>query len=114
MVDKVRRAEHRSLKGIGDERLKGTQYRWLENPWNVSVKAWRSFKGLGQSALKNSADLGDQGTCNVPVALRQSNVGEETLAGAAGVGSALATGADEEGRPNHQEASLGPLSTRSC
>lgn len=53
-VDKVRRAEHRSLKGIGDERLTGTRYHRLENPRNMSPKTWRSFKDLRQSALKTA------------------------------------------------------------
>lgn len=50
-VDRVRRAEHRTLHAEGDERLKGTRYRWLENPDSMSQKNWGSFERLRHSAL---------------------------------------------------------------
>lgn len=53
-VDSVRRAEHRLLAKSGDDRLKGTRYRWLENPHTMSLKNWRSFEHLRNSVLKTA------------------------------------------------------------
>ena len=42
-VDKVRRAEHRELLRMGDDRLVGTKYLWLQNEANMSRRmSWRS------------------------------------------------------------------------
>ena len=40
-VDSVRRAEHKRLSAEGDDRLKGTRYRWLEQPMNMAAKHLR-------------------------------------------------------------------------
>jgi transposase len=53
-VDRVRRQEHRALSATGDERLKKTRYRWLENPDRMSLKHWREFEHLRNSALKTA------------------------------------------------------------
>ena len=53
-VDRVRRAEHRRLTADGDNRLKKTRYRWLENPNSMSVKNWESFQNLRHSALQTA------------------------------------------------------------
>jgi transposase len=53
-VDKVRRGEHKQLVAQGDERLKKTRYRWLENPDTMKLKHWRSFEHLRDSALKTA------------------------------------------------------------
>ncbi len=54
-VDKVRRAEHRELSARGIYCLTGTRYRWLENPNNMSLKAWRSFEELRNSTLRTAS-----------------------------------------------------------
>jgi len=51
-VDLVRRAGHRELMRDGDDRLKGTCYRWLRNPHNMSSQQWRGFESLRNSHLK--------------------------------------------------------------
>lgn len=51
-VDTVRKQEARELSVQGDERLKGTKYRWLRNPVNFSVEGWKLFKQLRESNLK--------------------------------------------------------------
>lgn len=53
-VDKVRRQEHRTLMANGDDLLKGSKYRWLRNPQNMSRKQWREFAVLRESSLKTS------------------------------------------------------------
>lgn len=53
-VDRVRRQEHRMLSAEGDDRLKKTRYRWLENPDRMSLKHWRAFEHLRSSALKTA------------------------------------------------------------
>lgn len=53
-VDKVRRQEHKQLKGEGDETLKGTKYLWLRNPEKMKLKDWRSLQGLKDCALRTA------------------------------------------------------------
>jgi transposase len=50
-VDAVRRAEHKRLSAEGDDRLKGTRYRWLEQPKNMATKHLAFFRSLRDSAL---------------------------------------------------------------
>lgn len=45
-VDQVRRQEHRARMAAGDPILKGTRYRWLENPSERNWTAVRAFKLL--------------------------------------------------------------------
>jgi transposase len=54
-VDAVRRAEHKRLSADGDDRLKGTRYRWLEQPRNMAPKHLPSFRQLRDSALATAA-----------------------------------------------------------
>jgi transposase len=54
-VDLVRRAEHKRLSVTGDDRLKGTRYRWLEQPRNMATKHLPSFRELRDSALATAA-----------------------------------------------------------
>lgn len=51
-VDRVRRAEHKELRGRGDDRLTGTRYAWLTNPENLTDEARRAFATLRRSNLK--------------------------------------------------------------
>ena len=51
-VDRVRRKEHRTLRAEGDERLTGTKYVWLKNPWRMSRAQWRDFGALRHSHLR--------------------------------------------------------------
>ncbi len=51
-VDKVRKAEHKSLLKNGVEDLKGTKYLWLTNPANWTVEQKQQFKGLKDKELK--------------------------------------------------------------
>ncbi|MBD3676353.1 MAG: ISL3 family transposase [Planctomycetaceae bacterium] len=53
-VDKVRRAEHKSLKQEGDERLTGSRYLWLTNEENLSDDQATTFEDLKESTLKTS------------------------------------------------------------
>lgn len=53
-VDRVRRAENKTLRAEGDERLVGTKYRWLRNPENFERKQWREFADLRNSNLKTA------------------------------------------------------------
>jgi transposase len=53
-VDDVRKAEHRDLRGDGDDRLKRTKYLWLQNPENMSNKRWASFASLRDSSLRTA------------------------------------------------------------
>ncbi len=51
-VDKVRKAENRSLSKEGIDMLKGTKYLWLTNPNNWSEKQEALFKELRDKELK--------------------------------------------------------------
>ena len=53
-VDQVRRAEHKTLKKEGDERLTGTRYLWLSNQENLSAKSAATFAEIKDSKLKTS------------------------------------------------------------
>ena len=53
-VDQVRRQEHRQLSQQGDTLLKNSRYYWLENPDAMSLKRWREFEHLRESALKTA------------------------------------------------------------
>lgn len=53
-VDKVRRQEHRRLLQAGDDTLKGSKYRWLMNPQNMTRAQWQHFASLRQSTLKTA------------------------------------------------------------
>jgi transposase len=53
-VDKVRRQEHKALKGDGDQTLKGTRQLWLYNPENMSDEQWSQFESLKEAQLKTS------------------------------------------------------------
>ena len=53
-VDRVRRREHKQLKGEGDERLTGTKYAWLSNPATMDAEQRREFAILRQSELKTA------------------------------------------------------------
>ena len=53
-VDRVRRREHKVLKGEGDERLTGTKYDWLRNPATMDGEQRREFAELRQSELKTA------------------------------------------------------------
>jgi len=53
-VDFVRRAEQKSLKAIGDDRLTGTRYQWLKNPTRLKPTERRQFAQLRKSHLKTA------------------------------------------------------------
>jgi transposase len=53
-VDQVRRAENKSLRAAGDERLVGTKYAWLRHPASFAEHAWREFRVLRESDLKTA------------------------------------------------------------
>lgn len=53
-VDRVRRAENKTLRAEGDERLVGSKYRWLRNPENFTQEQWREFRTLRTSNLKTA------------------------------------------------------------
>ena len=53
-VDKVRRREHKSLKGDGDETLTGTKQLWLYSPGNMSDEQWSQLEVLRVQDLKTS------------------------------------------------------------
>jgi len=53
-VDRVRRKEHKQLKADGDQRLKGTRYKWLRNPVNMKWKDKLHFAALKNAHLKSS------------------------------------------------------------
>jgi transposase len=53
-VDKVRRAENKTLRAEGDDRLVGTKYTWLRNSQNHSDEQWRKFAALRNSNLKTA------------------------------------------------------------
>lgn len=51
-VNTVRRDEHKALLAQGDERLTGTRYLFLRNPWKMSRGQWAALKPLAASHLK--------------------------------------------------------------
>jgi len=51
-VDRVRRGEHRTLKGVGDERLTGSKYLWLRRPEDLSEPQRAAFRALQREDLK--------------------------------------------------------------
>jgi transposase len=51
-VDKVRKAEHKSLMAEGSEHLKGTKYLWLKNPKNWTEEQKELFAELKAKGLK--------------------------------------------------------------
>ena len=51
-VDRVRRGEHRALKGVGDERLTGSKYLWLRRPEDLSEPQRAPFRALQREDLK--------------------------------------------------------------
>lgn len=53
-VDAVRRAEHKKLLGVGDDRLTGSKYAWLKSAPDLRTCAGREFKPLYQANLKTS------------------------------------------------------------
>lgn len=53
-VDQVRRAEHKTLKSEGDERLTGSRYLWLRNEENLSETQAATFEDLKTANLKTS------------------------------------------------------------
>jgi transposase len=53
-VDQVRRAEHKSLKKEGDERLTGSRYLWLTREENLSEEKAAAFENLKDAKLKTS------------------------------------------------------------
>ena len=53
-VDLVRRKEHKQLSADGDQRLKGTRYKWLRNPDNMKWKDRLQFAALKNAHLKTS------------------------------------------------------------
>jgi transposase len=57
-VDKTRRAEHRHLKSIGDDRLNKTRSLWLRNPLRMSSEHWAKFEELRTATLKTAAAWG--------------------------------------------------------
>lgn len=57
-VDKVRAAEHRDLQAIGDDRLKGTKYKWLKSFKDRRVKAAVEFRKLLAHDLRSGEAWG--------------------------------------------------------
>jgi transposase len=53
-VDKVRREEHRELRGLGDESLTKTRYLWLTHPANLRPDQWSDFQALRESNLRTA------------------------------------------------------------
>jgi len=53
-VDKVRRAEHKTLQAAGDKQLKGTKYDWLKGRDKFDLAAWREFCQLRRNNLKTA------------------------------------------------------------
>lgn len=53
-VDKVRKTENCELLARGQDLLKGTKYRWLTNPGNMSNEKWNEFSVLRKSTLKTA------------------------------------------------------------
>lgn len=57
-VDKVRAAEHRDLQSVGDDRLKGTKYKWLKSFKDRRVKAAVEFRKLLAHDLRSGEAWG--------------------------------------------------------
>ena len=53
-VDKVRRAEHKSLQAVDDDRLTGTRQLWLFSKPNLSSAQRRKFEGIKQRGLQTA------------------------------------------------------------
>lgn len=53
-VDKVRRQEHKARLAEGYEDLKGSKYKWLYNPENMTYEQEQCFKALRDSTLKTA------------------------------------------------------------
>lgn len=53
-VDAVRKIENNDLIARGREELKGSKYKWLTNPKNISDIKWREFSLLRKSKLKTA------------------------------------------------------------
>lgn len=53
-VDKVRRQENKALMACGRYDLKGSKYKWLYNPKNMSREQKLGFKPLRESVLKTA------------------------------------------------------------
>lgn len=53
-VDKVRRAEHKSLLSGGNNSMAGSRYDWLRHLGDVSRKRWPDFKALRDVAIKTA------------------------------------------------------------
>jgi transposase len=51
-VDQVRRAEHRLLKRVGDDRLTGSKYLWLMRPGAMSPAQRQAFRALQHQDLR--------------------------------------------------------------
>ncbi len=51
-VDRVRRAEQRTLKQTGDDRLTGTKYLWLMRPQAMTAEQRATFRALQRTDLK--------------------------------------------------------------
>jgi transposase len=51
-VDRVRRAEHRTLKQADDTRLTGTKYLWLMRPTDMTAEQRATFRTLQHTDLK--------------------------------------------------------------
>lgn len=53
-VDKVRRREHRELKGAGDDRLSKTRYLWLTRPDRLEGEARERLEQLRRGSLRTA------------------------------------------------------------
>jgi transposase len=53
-IDRVRRKENQVLRAEGDDRLKGTRWKWLQNPANMALSIKRDFAELKNSTLKSA------------------------------------------------------------
>lgn len=53
-LDAVRKAEHRELMAEGNDILKRTRFRWLENPETMDPKHWPTFRQLRDSSLRTA------------------------------------------------------------
>jgi len=53
-VDRVRRAEQKSLRAVGDDRLNGTRFQWLKNPKNMTRSQQQQFAQLRKGHLKTA------------------------------------------------------------
>jgi len=51
-VNEVRKREHRQLRSMGDERLTGTRYLWLQSPEKMTKGRRKRFEELRDSNLK--------------------------------------------------------------